>query len=303
MVDGPPRSRVLGTVDDHGACASPPDLAAELALLCPDGNAVRREGLRSTPLKRGESRDEAAELALALVGASLEGGDARPEVRRAGWRWVGASETRRAQLARALRRQGRVNLRQLGERSDGRRTRVRDVRPALVPNIRAAARPFPAALLWSARAAGDEAALISTAELLQASLWVDGLAETLALACGGDLDAVTWSTGGTTWPAVWNSLLRQPFVMAQVHVPAGHALHRRAAGAVDAADPRGKQNDWRGRWGCPKRRHKQMAHALTHPVTAVLAGPAGSPAALVERLWGPGDWPIAAGFALREAGA
>jgi hypothetical protein len=177
------------------------------------------------------------------------------------------------------------------------------VRPALVPNIRAAARPFPAELLWSAATADDEAALVATAELLRGALRVQGFVETLQLAVGPDLDRVQWIWGDGGWPSALDALLHQPMVMAQVHVPVGHALHRRAAGAVDAADPRGKEKDWRGRWGCPKRRHKHMAHALTHPVTAMLAGPAGRPATLVERLWGPGDWPVAAGFVLGEAGS
>lgn len=293
LAEGWPRASVVGHAGAQGATASPPSLAGELALLLPDGNTERRG-----PRRRGEAAAAGPRFALGLVGRAWAGGDGRPELERAAQDWAGASARWQAQVAGELRERTRVGLRDLWRRTDGRRTRHRAVQPALVELLGTALRPVPAALLWVGGGGRSEAALIGTAELLWSALWSPWLVETLGVALGGRLGAARWLWGDGSLEGFVRAVQGGGFSVAQVVVPVGHGLHRRAVGALELEAPRGRQRDWRGRWGCPERRRKQAAARARRPVTAVLAGPARSPGAVVQALWGAHDWPVAFGARL-----
>ena len=118
LADDWSRPALLADPGAAGATASPPSLAGELAMLCPDGNT---KGQRTGA--RGQPAAAAPRLALSMLAAAWARGDRRPEVERAVQDWVGASPAWQAQVAAALRQETRVGLRDLWPRTDGRRRR------------------------------------------------------------------------------------------------------------------------------------------------------------------------------------
>ena len=173
-----------------------PSLAAELAMMCPDGNAVRRLYPGRPASLRGAYTDEGARLALMMVADALSGGDQRPAVHRAGQDWITAisegNAFRQRFLLDTLREQARKGLRQLRERGERPRLVRRQVEPYLVADLRCAARPFPSEMLW--QRGGSEASLVSTAHLLRDALRQGEVLDAVRMAADGKLESVRFST-------------------------------------------------------------------------------------------------------------